>query len=239
MERNRMWGALLILAMAPLAGCAGPEITAEDASMANAAALSRNYCVDARSRGEAARMAAIAQMDPSQQGVAIMAEAMRAQAEALAGKGDPCAMGMSAYEARARIATSQNEAATGLVGSLVRGSLIGIGIIEGADVAKTAIKNAGDRTTITGDGNSYGQERVTSNSEIATKNFGENGTATSGAPTTSGPDKSSTVTEIAPEPAVEEPVIEEPEGEFKPTEPPDFPDVPVEIPGSESAAVEP
>ena len=38
----------------------GEEITAEDASMANAAALSRNYCVDARSRGEAARMAAIA-----------------------------------------------------------------------------------------------------------------------------------------------------------------------------------
>ena len=59
MERNRMWVALLILAMVPLAGCAGPKITEQDASMANAAALSRNYCVDARSRGEAARMAAI------------------------------------------------------------------------------------------------------------------------------------------------------------------------------------
>ena len=69
-----------------LTACAGPEITEQDSSMANAAALSRNYCVDARARGEAARMAAIAQMDPSQQGVAIMAEAMRAQAESLAGK---------------------------------------------------------------------------------------------------------------------------------------------------------
>ena len=46
-----------------LTACAGPEITEQDSSMANAAALSRNYCVDARSRGEAARMAAIAQMD--------------------------------------------------------------------------------------------------------------------------------------------------------------------------------
>ena len=229
---NKTLAAVLILAALPLVGCAGPEITAEDATMANAAALSRNYCVDARARGEAARMAAIAQMDPSQQGVALMAEAMRAQAEALSGKGDPCAMGMNAYEARSRIAASQNEAATGLVGSIVRGSLIGIGIIEGADVAKTAIKSAGDRTNITGDNNSYGQERVTSNSDIATKNFGENGTATSGAPTVAGPDKStSTVVEAPPEPEL--PEVEEPEGEFVPTEPPDFPDGPVEIPGPE------
>lgn len=175
-------------------------------------------------------MAAIAQMDPSQQGVAVMAEGMRAMAEALAGKGDPCAPGMNAHEARARIAASQNEAATGLVGSLVRGTLIGVGIVEGADVIKTAIKGAGDRTNIQGDGNSYAQERVTSNADTTTKNFGENGTATSGAPTVSGPDKSSTVTEIvAPE------LPEEPEGEFVPTEPPDFPEGPVEIPGPEAA----
>ena len=152
-----------------LTACAGPEITEQDSSMANAAALSRNYCVDARSRGEAARMAAIAQMDPSQQGVAIMAEAMRAQAEALGSKGDPCAPGMNAHEARARIAASQNEAATGLVGSLVRGTLIGMGIVEGADVIKTALKNSGDKTSIAGDGNSYAQERVTSDATITTK----------------------------------------------------------------------
>ena len=76
-------------------------------------------------------------------------------------------------------------------------------------------------------------ERVTSNSDIATKNFGEGGTATSGAPTVAGPDKSSTVTEIAPEPEL--PEVEEPGGEFVPTEPPDFPDGPVEIPGPEAA----
>ena len=224
---NKTLATVLILAALPLVGCAGPEITAEDASMANAAALSRNYCVDARSRGEAARMAAIAQMDPSQQGVALMAEAMRAQAEALAGKSDPCATGMSAHEARARIAASQNEAATGLVSSVVRGSIIGLGIVEGADVLKDAIKNSGDKVSIAGDGNSYGQERVTSDATITTKNAGD-GTATSGAPTTSGPEKSSTVTEIAPEPEVEEP-----EGEFVPTEPPDFPEGTVEIPGPE------
>lgn len=231
---NKTLAAVLILAALPLAGCAGPKITEQDASMANAAALSRNYCVDARARGEAARMAAIAQMDPSQQGVALMAEAMRAQAEALAGKGDPCAPGMNAHEARARIAASQNEAATGLVGSLVRGTLIGVGIVEGADVIKTAIKGAGDRTDIAGDGNSYAQERVTSNADTTTKNFGENGTATSGAPTVAGPDKSTnTVVEAPPEPEL--PEGEEPEGEFAPTEPPDFPDGQVEIPGPEAA----
>lgn len=227
---NKTLAAIIALAALPLVGCAGPEITAEDASMANAAALSRNYCVDARARGEAARMEAIAQMDPSQQGVALMAEAMRAQAEALGGKGDPCAPGMNAHEARARIAASQNEAATGLVGSLVRGTLIGVGIVEGADVIKTAIKNSGDKTSIAGDGNSYAQERVTSNADTTTKNFGENGVATSGSPTTTGPDKSTHTTIEAPE----EPVVEEPEGEFTPTEPPDFPDGPVEIPGPEA-----
>ncbi len=217
--------------------CAGPEFTEQDSSMANAAALSRNYCVDARSRGEAARMAAIAQMDPSQQGVAIMAEAMRAQAEALGSKGDPCAPGMNAHEARARIAASQNEAATGLVGSLVRGTLIGMGIVEGADVIKTALKNSGDKTSIAGDGNSYAQERVASNADTTTKNFGENGVATSGSPTTTGPDKSSTVTEVV---APEEPKVEEPEegeeGEFEPTEPPDFDDEPIDIPEVPEAA---
>jgi hypothetical protein len=229
---NKTLAAVLTLAALPLVGCAGPEITAEDASMANAAALSRNYCVDARARGEAARMAAIAQMDPSQQGVALMAEAMRAQAEALAGKSDPCATGMNAHEARARIAASQNEAATGLVGSLVRGTLIGVGIVEGADVIKTAIKNGGDKTHIAGDGNSYAQERVTSNADTTTKNFGENGTATSGSPTTTGPDKSSTVTEIAPEPEL-------PEGEFVPTEPPaEFDDLPIDIPEIPAEAAE-
>ena len=230
---NKTLAAVLTLAALPLVGCAGPEITAEDASMANAAALNRNYCVNARAQGEARRIEAIAKMDPSQQGVALMAEAMRAQAEALAGKSDPCATGMSAHEARARIAASQNEAATGLVSSVVRGSIIGLGIVEGADVLKDAIKNSGDKVSIAGDGNSYGQERVTSDATITTKNAGD-GTATSGAPTVAGPDKStSTVVEAPPEPEL--PEVEEPEGEFVPTEPPDFPEGPVDIPGPEVA----
>ena len=98
---------------------------------------------------------------------------------------------------------------------------------------KDAIKNSGDKVSIAGDGNSYGQERVTSDATITTKNVGD-GTATSGAPTVSGPDKSSTVTEVvAPEePVVEEPEVEEPEeGEFVPTEPPaEFDDEPIDIP---------
>ena len=228
---NKTLVAAIALTALPLVGCAGPKITEQDATMANAAALNRNYCVNARAQGEARRIEAIAKMDPSQQGVALMAEAMRAQAEALAGKTDPCATGMNAHEARARIAASQNEAATGLVGSLVRGTLIGMGIVEGADVLKTALKNSGDKTSIAGDGNSYAQERVTSDATITTKNAGD-GTATSGAPTTTGPDKStSPVVEATPE--VEE--VEEPEGEFVPTELPYFPAGPVDIPGPEAA----
>ena len=221
------------VALFTLVGCAGPKFTDADVSLENSRMLSRNSCVDARARGEAARVAAIAQMDPAAQPVALMAEAMRAQAEALAGKSDPCATGMSAHEARARIAASQNEAATGLVSSVVRGSIIGLGIVEGADVLKDAIKNSGDKVSIAGDGNSYGQERVTSDATITTKNVGD-GTATSGAPTVAGPDKStSTTIEAPPEPEL--PEVEEPEGEFVPTEPPDFPDGPVEIPGPEAA----
>lgn len=212
---NKTLAAVIALAALPLVGCAGPEITAEDASMANAAALSRNYCVDARARGEAARMEAIAQMDPSQQGVALMAEAMRAQAEALAGKGDPCATGMNAHEARARIAASQNEAATGLVGSLVRGTLIGVGIVEGADVLKTAIKGAGDKTKVKIDGNDnkYDSAKTHINNEVVTKSFAEGAspsvTATPAA-TTASPSTSSTVHEAAELPEIEEPEVEEP-----------------------------
>ena len=56
---------------------------------------------------------------------------------------------------------------------------------------------------------------------------------------TVGPDKSSTVTEVvAPEePKVEEPeVVEEEEGEFEPTDPPDFDDEPIDIPEVPEAA---
>lgn len=227
---NKTLAAIIALAALPLIGCAGPEITEQDATMANAAALSRNYCVDARARGEAARMSAIAQMDPSQQGVALMAEAMRAQAEALGGKGDPCGSGMNAHEARARIAASQNEAATELVGSLVRGTLIGMGIVEGADLIKTAIKNSGDKTKVKIDGNDnkYDSAKTHINNEVVTKSFAEGAspsvTATPAA-TTASPSTSSTVHEAA----------ELPEGEFTPTEPPDFPDGPIEIPGPEAA----
>ena len=95
---------------------------------------------------------------------------------------------------------------------------------------KTAIKNSGDKTNIAGDGNSYAQERVTSNADISNRALGEGSNAQTTAPSVSGPDKSSHTTIEATEP-----VVEEPEGEFTPTEPPDFPDGPVEIPGPEAA----
>ena len=141
-----------------------------------------------------------------------------------------------AYEARVHEVESRNKVVEGLGGKLITGSIVGAGIYTAGRVAEKSIENAGDQTNIQGDGNSYTQERVSSNADITSKNFGEGGTATSGAPTVSGPDKSShTTIEAAEEPVVEEPEVEEPEGEFVPTEPPDFPEGPVEIPGPPSA----
>ena len=237
MERNRMLAALLILAIIS-SGCGMSKITQADVALEDSRARARTACVEARARAEEARMRAISTLPEDMRGMAIMGDAMVRQSEAVSEK-DPCGQGLGAYDIRAVEVREKNATARAGMKNVASGSEILYGIDRFSAVAEKGIKSAGDRTTITGDGNSYGQERVTSNSEIATKNFGENGTATSGAPTTSGPDKSSTVTEIAPEPAVEEPVIEEPEGEFKPTEPPDFPDVPVDIPGPESAEAAP
>lgn len=81
----------------------------------------------------------------------------------------------------------------------------GMGAYE-ARVAETSIENAGDKVSLQGDGNSYTQERVSSNSETSTRALGEGSSATSAAPVVSGPDKSSHTT-------IEVPEIEEPEAE--------------------------
>lgn len=222
-------------ALALLSGCAMSKIEPGDVALEQARADARAACVRARADADQARMRTISTMDPGSQGYALMADAMARQAEALAGK-DVCASGMGAYEARAHEVESRNKVVEGLGGKLITGSIVGAGIYTAGRVAEKSIENAGDQTNIQGDGNSYTQERVSSNADITSKNFGEGGTATSGAPTVSGPDKSShTTIEAAEEPVVEEPEVEEPEGEFVPTEPPDFPEGPVEIPGPPSA----
>ena len=211
MER-KMLIALLILATMS-SGCAMSKMEATDVALEQARAESRAACVRARADADQARMAAIGAMEPGAQGYALMADAMARQAEALAGK-DVCASGMGAYEARVHEVESRNKVVEGLGGKLITGSIVGAGIYTAGRVAEKSIENAGDQTNIQGDGNSYTQERVSSNADITAKNFGENGTATSGAPTVSGPDKSThTTIEAAEEPVVEE--VEEPEVEVE------------------------
>ena len=213
----KMLLAVLILA-ALTSGCSMAKIEATDVALEQARAESRAACVRARADADQARMQTIAGMDPGSQGYALMADAMARQAEALSGK-DSCASGMGAYEARVAEVKSRNEVVRSLGGKIITGSVVGAGIYTAGRIAEKGIENAGDKTNIQGDGNSYTQERVSSNADITSKNFGE-GTATSGAPTVSGPDKSTHTTIEAPEPVVEEPEIEEPEVEAPEVEAP-------------------
>ena len=203
MER-KMLIALLILATMS-SGCAMSKMEATDVALEQARAESRAACVRARADADQARMAAIGAMEPGAQGYALMADAMARQAEALAGK-DPCASGMGAYEARVAEVRSRNEVVQSLGGKIITGSVVGAGIYTAGRVAETSIENAGDKVGLQGDGNSYTQERVSSNSETSTRVLGEGSSATSAAPVVSGPDKSSHTTIEAPE-------IEEPEAE--------------------------
>ena len=230
---RKMILAVLVLAALPLVGCAGPELTQYDLDGEIARANSRTNCIQALAQAETARAQAIARMPESQQALAMMADAMARQSEALAGK-DRCGTGMNAAEARVRIAEAQNRTFEGLGGKVLTSSVIGLGLYTFGDVAKHGIDKAGDKTSIQGDGNSYTQERVQNTSETSTRALGDGAQANSAAPVVAGPDKSSHTTIEAPaEPEL--PEVEEPEGEFVPTEPPDFPDGPVEIPGPEAA----
>ena len=219
---------LAAVALLGLTGCSMKAIEATDVALEQARAESRAACVRARADADQARMNTIAGMDPGAQGYAIMADAMARQAEYLAGK-DPCSTGMGAYEARVAEVRDRNDVVKSLGGKLITGSVVGAGIYTAGRLGEKAIENAGDKVSIQGDNNGYAQERVSSNADVTAKNFGENGTATSGAPSVTGPDKStSTVHEAPAEPEVPEEVEE---GEFIPTEPPaEFDDEPIDIP---------
>lgn len=114
-------------------------------------------------------------------------------------------------------------------------SMVGIPVAVAGNAIKRLAKAAGDKTTVqtTGDNNKFESSKTHINNEVVTKSFAEGASPTvsaTPAATTASPSTSSTVHEAA-----ELPKVEEPEGEFEPTEPPDFPDGPIEIPGPESA----
>ena len=176
-----------------LAACAGPKITALDAEIMQAQARAVEACYHANQR-------TIMYADPRDQALVIMAEALAS------GGRDRCAgiAGMNVYESRARIAEAQNRAAEGVTRSVVSGAVIGTGIVAGADVLKSAINNAGAKTTtaIQGDGNtashtSYDTRANTTNN-MSTR--GDSSPVAAANPPVTGPDFSTTEThEAAPE----------------------------------------
>lgn len=130
-----------------LAACAGPKITALDVEIA-------------RAQAEAARACYAAQIMPES------ADARDAALVALtrALTGDPCKQ-TNVYDARQAIAAAQNQAASGIVGSVATAGIAGAGIIAGADVLKTAVRGAG----VHGDGNVAASGQASANHDQSSR----------------------------------------------------------------------
>ena len=210
-----------------LVGCAGPEITQMDVALEASRAAAENQRIEAKARADEQEILAISRLDPVQQGMAFMAKQMREMTVALTDKGK---QQMGFYDMKANVAAQQNALIDKTTGRVLKASVVGGAIWAANDLAQHGIDKAGDKVTMTGDNNTTEINRVDAKSKTSTRQIGDaNSTGPSDAQA-NGPDKSSTVTEVV---APEEPEGEE--GEFVPTEPPDFPDGPVEIPGPDSA----
>lgn len=155
-----------------LAACAGPKITALDVEIARAQAEAQRACWAAEA--EAAKASPL-YADARDQAIVIMAQALSGQ-----NKTDRCAT-TNVYDSRARIAESQNQAAASAVGGVMQGVAVTAGIIAGADVIKTAVRNTGG--SISGDGNTVYDTR----SNVSNRQQGDG--ASMSAPAT-GPDMS-------------------------------------------------
>ena len=173
---------MVTLVMATLPACACPKITAEDVAIARYQSESQQACY----RAQAAQSGQY--QDARDAALVIMAQA-------LAGRGSNLCGMTNVYDARAQIATAQNQAAGAVIGNVATATMATAGIIAGADVLKTAVNNAGAKTTtnITGDHNSathtsYDTRAHTDNNVSA----GDNSPVTVRNPPVTGPDLSST-----------------------------------------------
>lgn len=229
---NKTLAAVLILAAMPLVGCAGPKITTEDVALEIAR---ENIAREERLAQQAAderEVEAIAQLDPVQQGMAYMAKQMKDLVVAVINKDKRSAMGF--YDSKAAIAGQQNALIDKLTGRVLKASVVGGAIWAATDVAKAGMDKAGDRVKVEGDSNAIELNKTNARSRTDTNQIGDNNNTGPSDANAAGPDKSSTVTEIAPEP-----VVEEPEAEFAPTEPPaSFDDEPIDIPEIQVEAAE-
>ena len=182
-----------VLALLPLlAACAGPKVTPLDAQIMQYQAMAVSACYAA----ESARRQATGYADPRDQALVIMAEALAS------GGRDRCAniAGMNVYESRARIAEAQNKAAASVTSSFVTGGIAVSGIFAGADVLKSAIQNAGDKTSTVGDGNTHTSIETTANTDNHLSTSGDSSPVAAANPPVTGPDFSTTeIHEAAPE----------------------------------------
>ena len=161
-----------------LSACAGPSLTALDVQIAQAQYAAQQACYAAEAE---ARRAASGYDDARDQALIIMAAA-------LAGKqGDRCRM-TNVYDSRAAIAAAQNQTLGKIVPGVVSGAVAIGGLVAGADVLKTALRQSGNSTSIQGENNS-----VTSYDTRSTVSNRQGDNASLRAPT-SGPDLSSTTT---------------------------------------------
>ncbi len=185
---TRTLPSLLLLIMLSVSACAGPKITAEDVVIARYQSESQQACYRAQ--------AAQAQQYPDARDAALIV-----MAQALAGRGNnPCGV-TNVYDARAQIATTQNQAAGGAVSSLVNGTVITAGIVAGADVLKTAVKNAGVKTntTVTGDHSSATHTSYDTKAHVDNNvSAGDKSPVSVHNPPVTGPDLSSTEIHEAP-----------------------------------------
>ena len=219
-----------------LAACAGPEITPLDVAMEQARAQVEQQQVASKFEADRAEYEVLAKLPPEQAGLAYMGKQMKEMAMAVMSRDQKRSMNF--YEAKATIAASQNAMAERLTGRILSTTVTGVGIYAAADVIKHGQDRIGDTINASGENSAVEVNRISSKSNTDTNQVGDGNSTGAVDASTVGPDKSSTVTEVvAPEePVVEEPEVEEPEeDEFIPTEPPDFPDGPVEIPGPDSA----
>ena len=212
-----------------LTACSGPNITPQDVALQKEQIASEERKEVAKAKADKAEVDAIAKLDPAQQGMAFSSKMMRDVVALVIGKDERKPMGF--YEMKERIAAQQNALIDKTTDRVLDASLIGGGIAAAHDLGKHAINKAGDRIKIKGDNNAIELNKTNARSRTDTNQIGDNNNTGPSDANAAGPDKSSTVTEIA---APEEPVVEEPEvpeGEFVPTEPPaHFDDLPVDIP---------
>lgn len=207
-----------------LTACSGPKITPQDVALQKEQIASEERRAVAKAKADKAEADAIAKLEPNQQGMAFTTKMMRDVVALVINKDEKKPMGF--YEMKYAIATQQNELVDKTTGRVLNASLIGGGIAAAHDLGKHAINKAGDRIKIKGDNNAIELNKTNARSRTDTNQFGDNNNTGPSDANAAGPDKSSTVTEIA---ATEEPEV--PEGEFVPTEPPaHFDDLPVDIP---------